>query len=653
HIPTRYQDYSLISSIANVQAGEIVTLKGRVVSAKNRYLATGKSIQKFVIADETGDVDATWFNQPFLLNSLKTGTKIVLAGTVTLFGLKREITSPDFELIRENAPLIHTGRLVPVYPETSGVSSKWLRSRVFPLLTTAITRELLPADILRELHLTGLDEALMQIHFPSRLDSVENARKRLAFDELLVRLFRGELRRREWTQLARRKPMQVKPENLTSFRKQLPFALTESQNQVIGELIADLKGTLPMNRLLQGDVGSGKTVVAAAAMYLTFLNGYRSFLMAPTEILAEQHYKTITTLFNPFGIKVGLQTGSKKYQTAKTKLKKNFQAENVNLIPDILVGTHALIEKKVRLGNVGLVVIDEQHRFGVTQRSLIREKSEIPHVLTMTATPIPRTVALTLYGDLDLSILKEMPKGRLSIKTWVVPPQKRDAAYAWITRELSDQSHSRQVFIVCPFIEPSETQVSVKAATHEFSHLQEHVFPKLKLGLLHGRLKSNEKEAVLGQFRAKELDILVTTPVVEVGIDIPSATIMVIEGADRFGLAQLHQLRGRVGRSDQQSYCLLFTANKNSTSRLKAMEKFNTGAELAQLDFSLRGPGQLYGLAQHGQDQLKIASFGDIELIQLARTVSKRILANDAQLINTPLLRDRVLSGRIEGVAPD
>ena len=397
--------------------------------------------------------------------------------------------------------------------------------------------------------------------------------------------------------------------------------------------------------ILEGDVGSGKTVVAAIAMYIAAKNSLQSILMAPTQILAEQHYKTISKLLEPFNISVGLVTSSHKEPDAT-----------------VLVGTHALLEKNIAFDHVGLVVIDEQQRFGVFQRNLIRSKGKgttTPHLLTMTATPIPRTLALTLYGNLDLSQLTEMPMGRRLIKTWVVPPEKRDGAYEWITKEIKNTRlparQASQAFIICPFIEESESMTTIKAATTEFKHLSTSVFPKLKLGLLHGRLKAKEKTTILDAFRKGNIDILVATPVVEVGIDIPNATIMLIEGSDRFGLAQLHQLRGRVGRSDKQSYCLLFSENTNpeTMKRLKALETMRNGTELAEFDLHLRGQGDVFGSLQHGIPTLVLSSLADTKLVTHTQEAVQSLTHIDPTFIAFPLLRQRLNESKIENVSQD
>jgi ATP-dependent DNA helicase RecG len=417
--------------------------------------------------------------------------------------------------------------------------------------------------------------------------------------------------------------------------KKLPFDLTGAQKRSVEEILNDLTAQKPMNRLLEGEVGSGKTVVGAIAMYVAHLNGFQSAFMAPTEILAQQHFKTISELLSPFKVKVELVTGTTK------KPSNDF---------NVLIGTHALVYKKVKFKKLGLVIVDEQQRFGVEQRSMIKEKGKNVHLLTMTATPIPRTVALTIYGDLDLSILDQMPVGRKIVKTWLVPPEKRTGAYDWIKKQIME--NKTQVFIVCPFIEESETMVTVKAATKEFERLKNEVFPDLKLGLLHGKLKVKEKTEILKVFRDKKIDILVSTPVVEVGIDIPNATVMLIEEADRFGLAQLHQLRGRVGRSDKQSYCLLFTSSKNEITieRLKAMETLYSGAELAELDLKLRGPGQIFGTSQHGRQVLKVASFSDFALIEKTKREATKVFA---KIDKYPQLLKKTQQINLEHVSPD
>jgi ATP-dependent DNA helicase RecG len=638
HIPFRYDDFSLISKINRVQPGEIVTIQGTVSSITNEFTKNFKRIQKAEIADNTGTIEVIWFNQPYLTKIIHAQDKIALSGKIDWSLRRLTMQSPEYEIIN-NSPMIHTGRLVPVYPETRGITSKWLRRQTYKLINenTDQFAEYLPESTLLDHSLMKFQDAISQIHFPKTPFDATRSRQRLSFDELFLLQLSAMHRKMDWNNNLISNPYLVDKftDQIGKFLAKLPFILTGAQNRVIEEIFKDLSRTKPMNRLLEGDVGSGKTVVSAIAMYLSHLNGFQSVLMAPTEILAQQHYKTISDLLTPFNIKVGLATGSEK-----TKIKNC----------DVLVGTHAVLEKGISFDKLGLVVIDEQQRFGVEQRALIKSKGKNPHLLTMTATPIPRTIALTMYGDLDLSILDEMPHGRKLIKTWLVPTEKRENAYSWIERQIEDTKS--QAFIVCPFIEESETMQTVRAASKEFENLQKNVFKNLRLGLLHGKMKSKEKGTVLGKFRDGKIDILVATPVVEVGIDIPNATIMIIEASERFGLAQLHQLRGRVGRGDKQSYCLLFTESLNpqTLERLKAMEKHNVGAELAELDLRLRGPGEIYGTMQHGRKMLKIASFSDFDLIQKVKKEAEKIFP---KLSNHPRLLEKIKNINLKQVSQD
>ncbi len=651
HLPHRYDDYSLIIPINKIQAGEVVTIQGTITDISNHYTKSHKQIQKAQVTDPTGSINVVWFNQPFITKTLKFGDKIALSGRVESDGFLLSLTAPDFEIIPADGQTIHTGRLVPIYPETAGVSSKWLRRQVYKLLQrTDELSEFLPEDSLKRLGLFDYYIALQSIHFPKTLEDAEKARERLGFDEVFLLQLAALKRKSEWRQKLKGHAFIISTfeKEIQTFWEQLPFEPTNAQRRVIYEIFQDLEKPEPMNRLVQGDVGSGKTVVAGIAMYLAFLNGFQSVLMAPTEILANQHFETLNKLLTPLGVTVGLRTGNSKGKTVNHQESQKGK-EDITLTPDILVGTHAVMSEAVQFEKLGLIVIDEQHRFGVEQRGIMREKGENPHVLTMTATPIPRTVALTLYGDLDLSVIDEMPKGRQIIKTWLVPQSKREGAYQWIEKKILEGD---QAFIVCPFIEESESMTTVKAASAEFERLQKHVFTKFKLGLLHGKQRAKEKDAVLQDFRDKKIDILVATPVVEVGIDIPNATVIVIEASERFGLAGLHQLRGRVGRGDKQSYCLLFTESKSSDTfhRLKSLEKIYNGAELAELDLKLRGAGELYGTQQHGRRWLKIAQIGDMQLISTAKQEASRIFP---QLQKYPELLEKVTELTLQHVSPD
>jgi ATP-dependent DNA helicase RecG len=631
HLPFRYEDFTNAVSIRNIKLGETSVVRGTVVDIKNEYTKRRFVLQKATITDGTGTLTATWFNQSYITRIIHPGDEVGLVGKLGFFGKKPSFQIKEYEVLSQSNG-IHTTGLVPIYSETRGLSSKWLRNRIFDVLLKckANVKEFLPDEELKKLKFNNLYESLYACHFPKSIEEAETARNRLAFDELLLSHLAAIKRRDEWNHKNRGIPFNVKSyeSNVLDFINKLPFRLTDGQLQATHDIETDLVKDVPMNRLLEGDVGSGKTVVASVAMYIAYLNGYQSVLMAPTEILANQHYATLKALFEPFGITVGIRTGSKKEEHA-----------------DIMVGTHALIQKGVDFEKLGLVVIDEQQRFGVEQRAILRQKGTNPHFLTMTATPIPRTILLAIYKDLDVSYLKEMPRGRQKIKTWLVPPEKRTNAYAWIKKQIVESAFSDQAFIVCPFIEESESMDTVKAAKVEFERLQKEDLKELKLGLLHGKLKAKEKDEVLQKFKNKEYNILVSTPVVEVGIDIPDATIMVIEASDRFGLAQLHQLRGRVGRGDKQSYCLLFTESNTDAviSRLKHMETAHSGFELAELDLKLRGGGDLYGTRQHGYRGFKIADFRNFELVETAKKEAEKLFAT--------LSQNETLLEKVEGVS--
>lgn len=651
HLPSRYEDYSIISKISHAQPGETVTIQGQILEFKNQYLKNAriKTIQKATVTDNTGNIELIWFNQPFLAKSIQKNSTISASGRIEGSGKKISIESPEFEILFDNSSAIHTGRLIPIYPETKGVSSKWLRRQIHKVLGRLKNElsEYLPKNIINKYQFMNFAKAIQEVHFPHNPSLAEKAKERLAFDELFLMQLASLKRKKEWQENLTAHPFTIKKyqKEVNNFLASLPFTLTNAQKKAVSEITHDLEQNKSMNRLLQGDVGSGKTVVAAIAMYVSFLNGFQSIILAPTEILAEQHFSTLSKLLSPLGIKVELITGSKKSFVIPSGAERS-----QGISYHILVGTHALLNEKIKLKNLALVVIDEQQRFGVEQRGEIRKKGQSTHLLTMTATPIPRTVALTMYGDLDLSYLKEMPLGRKKIKTWLVPAEKRNAAYNWIRTQIRETDS--QAFIICPFIEESESMQTVKAATKEYDRLKKEVFNDLKLGLLHGKLKSKEKEKIMEDFKNKKFDILVATPVVEVGIDIPNATIIMIEAADRFGLAQLHQLRGRVGRREKQSYCLLFSESQtdSATKRLKSLETIYSGAELAELDLRLRGPGHLYGTAQHGIPKLKVASFSDTLLIQKARFEAQEVFP---LLSSYPLLEKKIKTITLQTITPD
>lgn len=643
YFPSRYEDYSLISEIVKLQLGENVTIIGTIIDSKYQIARTGLKIQKFIIQDDSGKIAVQWYNQPYLLSYLKRGMRVSVTGVVKQIGRQLQLFPKEYERLISNdlSQLKHTGRIIPIYPEKRGLSSKTIREKIWMILSLLVTKEripeYLPQPILDYNHLCEEHKAYMNIHFPENIQINEQARNRLAFDELFTIQLANQLTRKEWEKENAANPFSVDKysKNIQQFIDILPFSLTNAQKKVFQEIIADLKKTKPMNRFLQGEVGSGKTVVATLACYLSFLNGYQSLIMAPTEILAMQHYEILTQLFDNHKISVKpaikLFTGSSKL-TAKEMLH-----------TDIIIGTHALIQTKTVFNKVGLVVVDEQHRFGVAQRAELKNKGINPHLLTMTATPIPRTVMLTLYGELDLSFINEMPKGRLSIKTYYIPMEKRYSCYEWIKKQIS--SFHIQVFIICPLIEESavESLKSVKAANKEYENLKLNIFNAYKVGLVHGKLKSAEKEKVMSDYKKGIYDVLVATPVVEVGIDIPNASVMIIEGAERFGLAQLHQLRGRIGRGTQQSYCYLFTEKKDIEviKRLSFFSKTNDGNLLAEKDLVIRGPGNIYGKEQHGYMNLKIASLSDFPMIEKTKNAAVYFL-NHLNIAHYPNMEKRI-----------
>jgi ATP-dependent DNA helicase RecG len=626
--PRRYDDYRALKTINQLQYGETVTIIGHVKETHSREMRKGGTLVQSLISDSTATIQATWFNQPYLVQQLKPGRQIVLSGKVGEYLGRLVFSAPEWEpLDRE---LIHTGRLAPVYPLTEGIGQRRLRRLVKKTVDYWADRlpDHLPAEMRERAELASLGRAFRQIHFPDSSEELEQARRRLTFDEfLLIQL--GVLRqRRRW----RRRPgipIAVDDEVGQSFVHSLPFTLTSAQQRVLREIVADLRRAEPMNRLLQGDVGSGKTVVAVAALVATVSAGHQAAIMAPTEILTEQHYKNVTDLLSAQEEPptVRLLTGS-----LSAAEKEEIHGEIASGQAQIAIGTHALIQEGVSFKELGLVVIDEQHRFGVAQRASLRSKGRNPHLLVMSATPIPRTLALTIYGDLDISVLDEMPPGRPATKTRWLTALERERGYAFIRSQVQE---GRQAFIICPLVEESE-KVEAKAAVEEYERLQGQVFPDLRLGLLHGRMKAEEKEAVMTAFRQQEIEILVSTSVVEVGIDVPNATIMLVEGADRFGLAQLHQFRGRVGRGAHESYCLLLTSSgdisEEAARRLAVLEETRDGFKLAEEDLKLRGPGEFFGTRQSGLPDLKLAKLGDVRLLELARSEAQRLFREDPEL---------------------
>lgn len=643
YFPSYYKDYSVIKKIKELNSGEVVTIKGKVLDFKNSYLPGKRTLQKATISDSTGIIEATWFNQPFLRNTIKKGAKIYFSGKIKSTAGRLFMNSPEYEPF--GSKTLNTAGLIAQYPETKGVNSKYLRKIINLTLDLYANniKETLPKSILNKYDLISKKECIAQIHLPKTLDQADKAKQRAAFEEMFVLQLKILKKKLLWKKKLKGYGQKVFSQKISQLQASLSFTLTTDQQKSLEEILSDLEKNIPMNRLLQGDVGSGKTIVALLACYNTYLNNLKSVYMAPTEILAFQHYQTFKKILSPLGLTIEINTSNKKEISSKGK-----QA-------DIIIGTHALLHKKAEAAS--LIIIDEQHRFGVAQRAKIlkifKNKKITPHLLTMTATPIPRTISLTLQGDLDMSILKTMPKGRQKISTYVVPRNKREKGYEWIKREIS--KNKCQAFIVCPLIEESssETLKSVKAAKQEYENLKK-IFADFNLGLLHGKIKSTEKEEILKNMQKGKIDILVSTPVVEVGIDLPNASIMLIEAADRFGLAQLHQLRGRVGRGSLKSYCFLFSENfgQKAIKRLKALEKEQSGIKLAQMDLEMRGPGEIYGLQQHGFPELQASSLLDYPLIKKTRQEAQELLATDPELKKHNILKE-IIAGNELLIAPN
>jgi ATP-dependent DNA helicase RecG len=632
NFPRRYDDYSQLKPIKSLWYGEQVTVIGAVQSVTGRPIRGGKShITEVIINDGTGGLRLSWFNQPWLTNRFKQGMAISVSGKIDQYLGRLVMNSPDWEMVETES--LHTNRIVPIYSLTAKITQKWLRKLMNQVVTYWAPKltDHLPESVRQAANLPSLSSALMQVHFPNTQNQLRLARERLAFDEIFF-LQMGVLRQKRDWQAVTARIFDVPEEWLQSRMDALPFTLTDVQQKAVSDIVVDVGSGRPMNRLLQGDVGSGKTVVAAMATDIIVQGNAQAAIMAPTSILAEQHHRSISKML------INGQEDVLKAEEIRLLVGDTPEAEKENIrngLADgsikVVVGTHALIEAPVQFKNLQLAIIDEQHRFGVDQRALLREKGENLHLLVMTATPIPRSLALTLHGDLDISIMDEMPAGRQPIETHVLRPRERERAYTMIRSQVLD---GRQAFIIYPLVEESE-KIEARAAVDEHASLQAEVFHKLKLGLLHGRMKPAEKDEVMEKFRNKEYDILVATTVVEVGVDVPNATVMLIEGADRFGLAQLHQLRGRVGRGLEQSYCLLIPTNDDDTEneRLLAMAESNDGFVLAEKDLQQRGPGEFLGTRQSGYGStLRMASLTDVELIEKARERAQTLFAEDENL---------------------
>ena len=673
HFPHRYDDFSNILPISQLKLNQACSIQGKILKIENtRTWKKRMILTQAIVEDKTGATKVVWINQPYLIKTLKEGDGVSLSGKVLMRPEGTYLSNPAYEKLSrsisdfDQLDLTHTARLVPVYPETEGLSSRWLRYIIRPLLVQLKTKipDPLPEKTKKEYKLLSIEKALWQIHFPDSRVLAKKALERFSFEELFfLELFVLRERMKIAQQPAASIPLNLK--FLKNFVSQLPFNLTGAQKKSLWQVLKDLEKTRPMNRLLEGEVGSGKTVVAMTAALSVNKAGYQTAFMAPTEILAKQHFKTISAFFNRpdtfmYSVTIGLLTGkeNKIWSRGKTtKVSRKKFLEKVRGEIDILIGTHALIQDKVKFKKLVLVILDEQHRFGVEQRARLCQnkggQALIPHLLSMTATPIPRTLSLTIYGDLDLSLIDELPKGRKKIITKVVAPKERQKTYDFIRKEVKK---GRRVFVICPRIETENRKqkienrknvlswAEVKAVKEEYQKLSKKIFPDLKVGMLHGKMKPEEKEKIMSAFAKGRINLLVSTSVVEVGIDVPLATVMMIEGAERFGLAQLHQFRGRVGRSKYQSYCFLLTDSpaQKTRQRLKALISSDNGFELAEKDLEIRGPGDFSGSRQWGIPDIVMVSLKNIFLVEKTRKTAKEILEESPQLKKYPLTRDRL-----------
>ena len=682
HFPFRYEDFSNIVAIKDLKIGQYATVQGVIQSIKMRRTWKRRMfIIEALIGDDTGSIRAVWFNQRFLIMMLKKNSRLNLAGKITEAPEGGLVMShPVFEILtykKEKEGLSHTGRVVPIYPETKGLTSKGIRFLIKPLIDNMEEIEdFLPKEIIEKQNIFNINKAIQLVHFPEKIEEAKEAKKRFAFEDLFF-LQLNNLRQRMKLAQEMAYSSELSVDEIKELLSEIPFELTYSQKKSLWEILQDLKKPHPMSRLLQGDVGSGKTIVAIlAALVLAkgskpavaeAMAGKQSAFMAPTEVLAKQHYETFKKFFKKFDKGIGLITGSMAKvfygDGLESDIKKNDLIKKIeNSEIKIVFGTHALIQKYVKFKDLALVIIDEQHRFGVRQRSeLLKNQSSeaVPHLLSMSATPIPRTLSLTVFSDLDLSIIDELPKGRKEIITKIVAPINRDKAYAFIRGQVKK---GRQVFVICPRIEPTNEFLeglpvpvvkrrnvlweNAKMVKEEYEKLSQKVFPDLRVGMMHGKMKAKEKNEAMKNFNEHKTDILVATSVIEVGVDVPNASIMMIEDADKFGLAQLYQFRGRVGRGEYQSFCFLFTesGSKSTHHRLRSLIEAKNGFELAEKDLAIRGPGEFLGEEQTGIPDLAMKAVRNPELVKSSREAAEDVLKNDPELEKYPLLKKRLES---------
>lgn len=645
HFPFRYDDFSKICKINQLTIDLEATVIGKITNIKTVFTKRKHILlTEAILEDETGKIKLIWFNQAYLKSSFPINSEVRVSGKTIFKDFEIYFSSPKIEKINQKPN--STGRLVPIYSETAGLTSKWIRWQIQTLFKKNLNlKDFLPQEFLDELNLPSLEKAMQMIHFPKNIKETILAKKRFDFENMFILQLITLMIRSE---ISQQKSFSIKMDEklIQDFVKKLSFSLTDAQRKSSFQILKDLEKSNPMNRLLNGDVGSGKTLVSAIASLQCLNKNYQVVILVPSEVLAFQHFQTFLKLFEDYNFEIGLLTSSYKvYGNHPALTKKTSREKMLDLIKnkkiDLIIGTHALIQEDVNFKKLALVIIDEQHRFGVEQRSAILQKNnknKVPHLLTMTATPIPRTFALSIFGDLDVSILNEKPSERKEIKTQIVNYKNQAIVYSFIKEEMKK---GRQVFIIFPLVQESEILDNVKAVVTEHNKLQKEIFPDFSVGLIHGKLKSKEKEEIMLKFKNHQIDILVSTSVIEVGVDIPNANTMIIENAERFGLSQLHQFRGRIGRGTHQSYCFLFS-EKNS-ERLQAMEKFSDGFKLADIDFKLRGPGEIIGLKQSGLPNGVMKNLGNLKLVTLAREKAKYILEKDPELNDLPELKQIVL----------
>lgn len=625
YFPRQFEDRNNLKKIAQLDNDEKATIKAVITGIETSSPKKGMTLTKVCVKDETSCAKLVFFNQPHIKNAFRVGDMVLVFGKVKKSYKNVELTSCEIEFFTKSPK--NTCKVMPIYPLTYGVTNKEIMSIMKTVLDSEELKikEYLPINIIKKYNLCSIDYAIKNIHSPQSKDSLKVALYRIIFEEFLILqmglfLFKSGINDCKGIKFNKNK-------NLDNIRSSLPFKLTKAQSRALNEIIDDMASDKIMNRLVQGDVGSGKTVVALLSLANCVLNGYQGALMAPTEILAEQHYAYLSDTLEEFNINIELLVGS-----CTKKQKENILKRVKNNEIDILIGTHALIEDTVEFNNIGLVITDEQHRFGVRQRSRLSDKGKNPDIIVMTATPIPRTLALILYGDLDISIIDELPPGRQPIETMAIDKKKRERVYNNLVRD--EVQKGRQVYIVCPLVEESEA-IEAKAATELVEELKSQYFSDLRVGLLHGKMKSSEKDNIMKMFKNKEIDILVSTTVIEVGVNVPNATLMIIENSERFGLAQLHQLRGRVGRGVHKSYCILIYASKSEVcrQRMSIMEETNDGFKISEKDLEIRGPGEFFGTRQHGIPELKVANiFKHMKILKLAQQEARYILGEDKNL---------------------